>query len=1447
LRKDTGIVDHPASGRFVRNVALSLSGGALLTLLGAGAAHAQDASTQSAGLGATGTGDATALGNHSGSTTTQGGTISGAQGSVQVITQTGGINNNGVAVANTGGNTATGNSSTNSANALQNGQGGAGAAVNNGQAANGSNGIAFVTTGNASAVGNESSTTLTQTTSARGALGGILVLTQDSTVTNSGRAFAGTGGNDATGNDSSNDAGLDQGFLIGMGLGSNSGKATNDSDGRATIATGNASAMGNVSESSVTQSSNGAAGGDDGAGGLILIPQTAEITNRGRARATTGGNDATGNESTNGVDVFQRVGDPDNIIIFFANDPGLASNSAEAANWSSGTADIATGDAGAVGNQSSSSIRQSAESDLTEHGGLTLLPQAARIDNLGRARANTGGNEAIGNESQNAPLAAPGGADVDQIQGVITIPDFPGFFSGTLDSGVGSNTAQAANNSDGRATVTTGDAVAAGNRSTSDLSQTSTANASTTNIYPQVASITNAGSAFAGTGANEAFGNDSTSNAYMAQNSALPSTGFDRGVVSNAARSSSTSDGAASITTGSASAVGNESGTALSQVIDPIGLVLPVQAAAVVNAGNATALTGANTATGNSSFNNSSLEQDTFLFSQDTFTPTINVGLGIDANQGQSTNTSDGTASIATGSAAAVGNESNTTLAQQSTGTVEGLGLVVNTQAAAVLNAGTARATTGGNRATGNRSDNETPNPSTDASTQLAGIGSFNSNLESPITVNTPLATVANSGTAENASDGTATIETGSARATGTRSATRVGQSESGTVSGIGAIINTQAAGVVNAGAADANTGGNRATGNRSINYAEFDQDAEVGDGNVGVQNVVINAVPTITASNSATASNASDGTADIDTGSADALGNASTTDVSQDPGNTVSGLGLVVSTQVAGVANLGAGTANTGLNRATGNASRNLSEPNDAGAELDQTALIEDGNRGGDVIITAFGPMTAANQGLVGNASDGTARIRTGGAQAQGNVSTTSITQAQEGSISDLGVVIDTQVAGVANVGVAAANSGGNRAIGNISANLADESGADGEFASIATFETGGPLTLTSFGPMTANNAGTLTNSSDGTAQIGTGSATASGNVSSTDISQHQVSAATDGIDVGTQVAGVANVGLGVANSGANRAIGNASGFIDPATLTFGGGTPNTATSQHTAALLTSTPAPTDPVIVLGPATAANEAETSNSSDGEACVCTGDAVASGNISSTTLTQELDTSVGAGAVVLTEAAGVLNAGVGVANSGLNRALGNVSQNLADSGQNATANSGLAAGGVVGPQTVHNGGGATNASDGTGKVGTGKATATGNKSTTTFVQAAAVDSDLAVATIAGGTTNTGLGLANSGRNLGVGNASVNVARLDQAADGAGLVSNQGTASNESDGQGLVGNPDCLVPGVPGAPKGPTTPGVSSLPKTGAPLEVEAAVGLMLLLAGFGLRRRSASLT
>jgi hypothetical protein len=349
----------------------------------------------------------------------------------------------------------------------------------------------------------------------------------------------------------------------------------------------------------------------------------------------------------------------------------------------------------------------------------------------------------------------------------------------------------------------------------------------------------------------------------------------------------------------------------------------------------------------------------------------------------------------------------------------------------------------------------------------------------------------------------------------------------------------------------------------------------------------------------------------------------------------------------------------------------------------------------------------------------------------------------------------------------------------------------------------------------------------------VKTGGALATGNASATTVTQAQSGTVSGlGFVAPTQVAGVANIGVGIANSGANLAVGNAS--ANQATITGDDGFQSADIASDT-----------DPTtfLALGPVTAANSGEASNSSDGEACVCTGAAFASGNVSSTTLTQDLNLSTGGGLVILTEAGGVLNAGVGLANSGLNLAIGNISQNDATTIQDSTINDALLP--IALAQTAHNGGTASNNSDGAGKVATGNAKGTGNQSTTNFAQAADVDSSLAVSAITGGTTNAGLGLANAGLNLGVGNASRNSATLEQDADGSGVVSNDGEATNDSDGDATIGDPS-KCDDVPGTPPGDKTPGTPSLPRTGGPLEVEAAIGLMLLLLGFGLRRKGQSL-
>ena len=152
------------------------------------------------------------------------------------------------------------------------------------------------------------------------------------------------------------------------------------------------------------------------------------------------------------------------------------------------------------------------------------------------------------------------------------------------------------------------------------------------------------------------------------------------------------------------------------------------------------------------------------------------------------------------------------------------------------------------------------------------------------------------------------------------------------------------------------------------------------------------------------------------------------------------------------------------------------------------------------------------------------------------------------------------------------------------------------------------------------------------------------------------------------------------------------------------------------------------------------------------------------------------------------------------------------------------------------------GDAGNESDGTAEVGSGNAKAIGNDSDTVMTQGAVIDGDGSpvISSILGTTANAGLGIADTGDNHGTGNDSVNNATLTQVATGDGIVSNQGSARNASDGTARIGDPDCDDEVTTTTPEKPTTPG---LPRTGGPLEVEAAIGLMLLLAGFGLRRQA----
>jgi hypothetical protein len=839
--------------------------------------------------------------------------------------------------------------------------------------------------------------------------------------------------------------------------------------------------------------------------------------------------------------------------------------------------------------------------------------------------------------------------------------------------------------------------------------------------------------------------------------------------VAGADEASTASDGAGVTGTGDATAVGNTSGTQTNQGVAPgdgsSNPTVVTQTAGVANVGVAVANTGGNVAVGNSSTNVNAGTQN------------ATGGALVTSNNGSVANVSDGTAAIYTGDATAYGNVSETAINQNAHGALG----ILTSQTAGVANVGVGISNTGLNAAVGN------------GSTNTAGF------LQ---TATNPTGVASNSASATNASNGSATIRTGAATATGNKSETWIDQTAGGTGDSDpgGLLIISQTAGVLNAGAALANSGGNLAVGNISTNTLDtVDQDAEV-DG------AAISVLPTI-ASNQLDLDNGGDGTANIRTGNATATGNDSNTNITQASWGDPDQLGAIVSFQAAGVANVGIGAANTGLNAAVGNVS------------ISESTLEQDAEVDGAPPVAAIGPVTASNSASLSNSSDGTANIHTGDATATGNRSMTDLVQESHATVEPggMGILPNVQAAGVLNAGVGIANSGVNGAVGNASGQI----GPNTVDVTQSAFVDGAAVVA---GPITAFNTADVSNSSDGTAHIKTGDATATGNTSETVIHQRLDTTIEDmGVIVAPQLAGVVNVGLGVANSGVNAAVGNASTNEVDAT-----------------ADATFDPAPA--ALVLGPVTVGNTTSASNDSDGEACVCTGDATASGNVSSTTITQDLDATVDTGFQIVPMSAVVINAGVGVANSGVNLAVGNISDNSSTLVQSAQLDPGAPVL-LVGPQTIVNGGGASNTSNGAAKVGSGNATAAGNVSDTTVAQAADVDGNGSVAVINAATLNAGLGLANSGVNLGVGNASTNDATLTQTTSGVGTVSNQGEASNDSDGTALINYPceDKVVAPpkveVPGK-AGPGQPGVASLPRTGGAVETMAAVGLMLLLLGLG---------
>lgn len=325
-----------------------------------------------------------------------------------------------------------------------------------------------------------------------------------------------------------------------------------------------------------------------------------------------------------------------------------------------------------------------------------------------------------------------------------------------------------------------------------------------------------------------------------------------------------------------------------------------------------------------------------------------------------------------------------------------------------------------------------------------------------------------------------ADVSEGDAKAQGVAHAEKITQNAWVTADATSKVDVLQVALVINIGFAIANTAGNSAT---------------------GVSGPKLMSVPYGLAFNPGSGS--LKGQASVTTGGATGAGVVSNTRILQ---------AAVVRSEVgedkqsvenALVINLGEGTANTGLNKVIG-------------------------------VLSKHGE----DYGIGGAA--GTASIETGGATAVGVASSTLITQTVQAHATDGAFIVITQKGVVLNVGGALANTGFNSATGVGALGLTGEQLA--ALTSLyqvlnALLEAGGWALPADGG------AGGGSGNAVGDAQVSTGDALAVGADAVTTIIQDANATADGGTVDASQSAVVANVGLGVANTGGNRAAGVSGG----------------------------------------------------------------------------------------------------------------------------------------------------------------------------------------------------------------------------------------------------------------------------------------------------------------
>lgn len=347
----------------------------------------------------------------------------------------------------------------------------------------------------------------------------------------------------------------------------------------------------------------------------------------------------------------------------------------------------------------------------------------------------------------------------------------------------------------------------------------------------------------------------------------------------------------------------------------------------------------------------------------------------------------------------------------------------------------------------------------------------------------------------------------------------------------------------------DASAAGAAETGGQSTEAAQV----AVAEADTGSNTVTAGSTPSSDGDGAARSA----ASTEVRTGDATATGNTERTTVTQDAVTVLTDQSQADVTQLVLVINLGAALATSGANTATAGADGGPTPSvdsgsaravgNDAATYLTQAATAEadagEADSASQQVITLRIGLAVANTGnnaavIVGDGSQpliaaahGDASIRTGSAGATGNQSETEVTQRATAIGSGQARLTIEQQATVVNLGVALANSGANTTDGVLGAfrDLYDQYLARRLVALLipSMFPSAGGPDATAVGPV----------------EISTGDADAIGNQSVTQIEQHAVTVGSgDGHATVRQEALVANVGVGVANSGTNSVTGAAS-----------------------------------------------------------------------------------------------------------------------------------------------------------------------------------------------------------------------------------------------------------------------------------------------------------------